>query len=249
MIATRSLSAALGAAVVLLGAGCSAVDSVTGDRAPASPSPSDNGVADRAPGEILLAAKNALHHAGSVHLRGNGAAGGEVYAIDMRIKGAQAGKGTITIKHNPVEILRIGKKVYVKGDADFYLAMTGSKAAAELLKGKYLTAGPTDPNLKGLANFTDAGALADELLDSDGAVTKGETRTVAGIPTIGITFTSGDDKVVAYVATTGKPYPMMLQTVSKTADAGEIDFTEYDKPLLIKPPPADLVVDTSKLGK
>ena len=53
--------------------------------------------------------------------------------------------------------------------------------------------------------------------------------------------------MTAYVATTGKPYPMYLSTTGKTPDeTSALEFTEYDKPLEIKPPVPDLVVDLNK---
>jgi len=248
MGAPRFVAAALGAAAVLLGAGCSAVDSVTGNDT-ASPTPSSNGVADKPPGEILLAAKNALRGATSVHVKGNGTAEGQVFAVDMHMKGREGGRGTITIKHNPVEILRVGKDAYVKGSADFWLEFTGDRAATALLKGKYLKADRGDPDLKDLLAFTDSAAFADELLKSDGAVTKADRRTVAGVDTVGVTFSSEGDKVTVYVATTGKAYPMYVSTTGKTADeTSALDFTDYDKPFEVKPPAPDLVVDVSKLG-
>jgi hypothetical protein len=244
----RFVGTALGAAVLLLGVGCSAVDDVTGQGA-GSPTPPPNGVADKPPAEILRAAQDALRGAGSVHLKGNGTEDGQVYAVDMRIKGTQAGRGTVTIRHNPVEILRVGQDAYVKGSADFWLDLTGDRAATELLKGKYLKADRSDPDLKVLLAFTDTAAFAEEALKPDGAVTKADRRTVAGVETVGVSFTSDGDKVTVYVATTGKPYPMYLSTTGRTADeTSALDFTEYDEPVEVKPPAPDLVVDLAKAG-
>ena len=243
---TRWLGTAFGAAVLLLG--CSAVDSVTGDGG-GSPTPAANGVADKPPAEILTAAQDALRNAGSVHVKGNGTEDGQVYAIDMRIKGTRGARGTVTVRHNPVEILRVGQDAYVKGGADFWFDLTGDRAATELLKGKYLKARRGDPDLKALLAFTDTAAFAEESLKPDGAVTKADRRTVAGVDTVGVTFTSDEGKATVYVATTGKPYPMYLSTTGKTADeTSTLDFLEYDQPLEVKPPPPDLVVDLSKVG-
>jgi hypothetical protein len=241
----RPLALAVAAGALLLGAACDAVDSIGGEP---SPTPASNGVADKAPEEILRSAKDAFRHAGSVRVKGNGTSDGELYAVDMRIKGGGGGKGTVTVQHNLVEILRIGKDAYLKGDADFWKQQTGDSAAAELLKGKYLKAPSDEPALKAVLLFTDTGTFADELMKVDGTATKGERRTIAGIETIGVTFLSGKDKATMYVATTGKPYPMHLTAASSSADAGALDFTDYDKPLDLKPPPADQVVDTSKIG-
>ncbi|HEX6754692.1 MAG TPA: hypothetical protein VF109_01985 [Mycobacteriales bacterium] len=248
MPASRFLSV-LGLAAVLLGAGCSAVDSVT-DGADASPTTPSNGVADKPPAEILASARKALAAAGSVHVKGNGTEGGEVFAFDMRMKGTQAGRGTLTIKHNPVEILRIGKQAYLKGDADFWLESTGSRSAAELLKGKYVKGSATDPDLKETLALTSPVGFGDEALTAKGAVTKADSRKVGAVDTVGVTYrTKEGDQITVYVATTGKPYPMYLSTTGKTADkTNSFDFREYDQPLEIKPPSPDLVIDPEKLG-
>lgn len=241
---TRLLGTVVGAAVLLLG--CTAVDSGE-DRG--SPTPASNGVADKPPAEILTAAQDALRDAGSVRLKGNGTEDGQVYAVDMRIKGTRAARGTVTYRHNPVELLRIGEDAYLKGSAEFWQEITRDRAAVELLKGKYLKARRGDPDLKTLLAFTNTAAFVEEMLKSDGAVTKADRRTVAGVDTVGVTFTSDEGKATVYVATTGKPYPMYMSTTGKTADeTGALDFVDYDKPLEVKPPQSDLVVDLSKVN-
>ena len=250
MVAPRRVCAAFGGALaLLLAAGCSAVDTVTGNDASGSPTPASNGVAEKAPAEILDAARKALAGGGSVHVKGNGTADGQVYAIDMRVQGTRGGRGTVTIHHNPVEILRVGKTAYIKGSAAFWLDFTGDKAATELLKGKYLKASTDDPDMRGIVGFTDAGKLAEGLLRASGAVTLADRREVASVDTVGVTFRPNDGgKATVYVATTGKPYPMYLSTTGATPDeTSALDFTDYDKPFQVTAPPADLVVDTAKL--
>ncbi len=238
----RSVVVAATAAAALLAGACGADDPA------AAPTPAANGVADKAPADILRAADDAFRAAGSVRVKGNGTSDGSTFALDMRIKGAGGGKGTITVAHNLVELLRIGKDAYLKADADFWKQQTDNPAAAELLKGKYLKASGDEPQLQSVLLFTDAGTFADKLMKADGAVTKGEQRTVAGVETVGITFTSRKDKVTLYVATTGKPYPMQLSSMGDASETSVLDFTEYDKPLELTAPPADQVVDTAKLN-
>jgi hypothetical protein len=241
----RPLARAVAAAALLLGAACDAGDSIGGSDP--SPTPASNGVADKAPAEILRLATDAFRKAGSVRVKGNGTTKGSTFAIDMRMKGTGGGRGTVTVQHNLVEILRIGKDAYLKGDADFWKQQTGNAAAAELLKGKYLKAPGDAPNLQSVLLFTHPGTFADKTMKAAGVVTKGEQRTVAGVQTVGLTFTALNEKVTLYVATTGKPYPMQLSTTGAAGETSSFDFIEYDKPLDLKPPPADQVVDTSKL--
>jgi len=246
MSGIRPFTVAFGAGVVLLSAGCGAVDPVTGAKATPSPTPAANGVVDKPPGEILRLATRAFQDAGSVHLKGNGTSNGELYAVDVRIKG---GKGTITVNHNLVEMVRIGADAYFKGDADFWKDVTGDAEMAVLLKGRYLKVRSDEPDLKSILMFTDTDVLASTMLRSEGVATKGERRTIQGVETIGVMFRSGKDSTTLYVATTGRPYPMQLISASDTADSGALDFFDYDRPFELRPPPADLVVDTSKPGK
>jgi hypothetical protein len=245
----RSIRAAGAVVVILLAAACGAVDTVTGKSTP-SPTPSANGIADKPPAEVVQEAKRAFQDAKFVRVKGNGVEDGVLYAVDMHIKGGPGttgGKGKLTVNHNTAELLRIGKDAYVKGDADFWSATTGNAAAAELLKGKYLKGSTDDPRLKGIVFFTDADFFAKTLFKTEGGLTKGGRRTIGGIDAIGVD-SSGEDAATLYVATTGEPRP--LQLVSKSdAAGGNLDFFDYDKPFALKPPPTDLVIDTSKLDE
>jgi hypothetical protein len=246
----RSVRASVAAAVMLMAAGCGAVESVTGGSTP-SPTPTTNGVADKPPAEMVALAKRAFEGAKYVRVQGHGDEEGVLYAIDMQIKGGTGvtggGKGRLTLNHNSAELLRIGKEAYVKGDAAFWSATTGNAAAAELLKGKYLKGSTDDKRLKGIVFYTDVQFFARTMFDLDGTLRKGERRTIRGVETIGVE-TSGKDAVTLFIATTGQPRPLQL-TSSGTAPGGSIlDFLDYDKQFDLKPPAADLVIHASKLG-
>jgi hypothetical protein len=249
MAPIRSVSPAVAVALILLAAGCGAVDSVTGKSTP-SPTPSANGIADKPPAEIVQQAKRAFQDAKYVHVKGNGDDEGVLYAVDMHLKagsGTTGGKGKLTVNHNTAELLRVGKDAYIKGDADFWTATTGSASAAELLKGKYLKGSTSDSRLKGILFFTDADFFAKTLFKTEGGLTKSERRTIGGVDTIGVK-TSGKEAATLFVATTGEPRPLQLVSTGVAAGGGNLDFLDYDKPFDLKAPPADLVIDASKLG-
>lgn len=251
MSGIRPLAMALGTGVVLLTASCGAVESVTGGGSTPSPTPSANGVADKSAAEIVRLARRAFQDATSVQVKGNGSDDGVLYAVDVRIKGGKSGnggKGKVTISHNSLELLRIGEAAYVKGEADFWTDVVGDPAAGELLKGKYLKASSSDPRLEGILVFTDAELFAKTVLEADGTLTKGERRTIRGAEAIGVDRKSGEESTTLYVATTGQPYPLQLQSTASAADHAILDFVYFDSPPNLTPPPADLVVDTSKLG-
>ena len=67
----RSVRSSVAAAVMLMAAGCGAVESVTGSSTP-SPTPATNGVADKPPAEMVALAKRAFEGAKYVRVQGHG---------------------------------------------------------------------------------------------------------------------------------------------------------------------------------
>jgi hypothetical protein len=237
----RTLLASSVAALLL--AGCAGGE-VAGSGAPATSSPADNGVAAQSADEILAKAKAALQGAGAVRIKGTGGRGANRFDIDMRYAGASA-QGTISVAGRPIEMRRIGQTVYVKGSREFWTGRVPAPAV-ELLTGKWLKSPVTGDRLGELASLTDLSEAADGILEPDGKVTKGERKTIAGTPAIALA-SDGADGGKLYVATTGKPYPLqIIPTDPKTS--GQVTFSDFGKQLTVSPPPADLVIDVSKLG-
>jgi hypothetical protein len=242
--AVRPVRALLASSVAaLLLAGCAGAE-VTGSGTPASPSPSDNGVAGQAADEILAKSKAALQGAGAVRIKGTSGRGEDRFDIDMRYAGASA-QGTISVAGEPIEMRRIGQTVYVKGSREFWSGRVPA-AAAELLTGKWLKSPVTGERLAQLASLTDLSEAADGILDPNGTLTKGERKTVASTPAIAL-ISHGADGGKLYVATAGKPYPLLV-TPTDPKDSGQIAFSDFGKRVTVSPPPADLVIDVSKLG-
>jgi hypothetical protein len=98
----------------------------------------------------------------------------------------------------------------------------------------------------GLAALTDLDKFVAELLSSEHKVTKGEKKAIRGMETIAI-VDPGKDGGTMYIATRGEPYPLRL-TSNTPSEPGAIDFLDYGAPVSLHAPPADQVVDTSKLG-
>jgi hypothetical protein len=237
----RTLVASSVAAVML--AGCGGAE-VAGRGAPASPSPSDNGVAAMTAEQILSTAKSALKSADAVRIKGTAGSGADRFDIDMRYTATSA-QGTFSVAGQPIEMRRIGDTVYAKASREFWKSHVPA-AAVELLSGKWLKGPATDQRLGGPAELTDLSKAADGILEPDGTITKGEKKTVAGTPAIAL-VSHGKDGGKLYIATAGKPYPLQIVPTTST-DSGQIAFTEYGKRITVSPPPADLVIDVSKLG-
>jgi hypothetical protein len=236
----RALLASSVAALLL--AGCAGGE-VAGSGTPASPSPSDNGVARLSADEILAKAKAALQGAEAVRIKGSAGRGTERTDIDMRYAGSNA-QGKISVGGQQIELRRIGQTVYLKGSREFWTSAANA-AAAELLTGKWLKTSLADPRFAPLAEFTDLSKAADGILDPEGTARKGARKTIAGTPAIALL--DSKDGGALYVATTGKPYPLRIEPKDPKED-GTMTFSDFGKKVAVPAPPAELVVDVSKLG-
>jgi hypothetical protein len=247
------------AAVALL-AGCSEGSSVGGrgsgptsasnTEAPTSPAattPADNGIAGLPAAEILAKANDAFTRADSVHVKGGGFSEGQQFALDIRY-GANGAVGSLTSNGQTIELLRIGSTVYVKGSAAFWRSI-GGNPAAELLKGRYLKVPASAPNFAEVASFTDLKKTSEQFLATDAEISKGSRKTIRGMDAIGLNSRASGGGTL-YVALRGEPYPLQVAPNNgKTDETGSLDFVDYGVPVKLAPPPADQVVDVSKLGR
>lgn len=240
-------------AAVLLAAGCGG-GSTTGTGtpaaasaapAPATGSSSTGGELAALPAaEILTRATAALKAADSVRIKGQGGEGTGRFAIDLRYTGGDSA-GTLGVGGHTIELRKIGRTVYLKGGRAFWTG-NGGGAAAQLLAGKWLKTPLTDQRFSGLSQLTDLDKAADGILDPDGAIEKGGTRSVNGVPAIGLT-SKGKGAGTLFVATTGEPYPLRIEPAAGSGEKGALDFGKYGEQATVRPPPTDQVVDVSKL--
>lgn len=252
---TRILLAVSAAALVATACGD---DSTPGAAAPsqaagsaaasASPTAATSGVADLAATEIFARTKAAFKAADTVRLKGSGASGTTKFAIDMRYSTAGNAIGTVSNAGQTIELRRVGQTVYVKADKAFWTKSAGA-AVAELLGGKYLKAPLADPRVAQLGAFTDKNSFADEVLSPSNNVSKGDTKSIRGIPAIGLVDKSSTGSATLYVSTSGEPVPLQLAPSSGAGNEGSFDFLDYGKPVDVAVPPAAQTVDSTKLAK
>ncbi len=204
-----------------------------------SEAPADNGVSALTAEQILAKAKAALGAADAVRISGAGTDDGTEVKLDMRY-GADGAVGTFTIDGQRLDLLRVRDDVYVKGSTSFWTTFANAQAA-KLLGGKYVKTTLTDARFKDIASFTDLSGSVDGFLEPDGAISKGQARTVAGVPAIGL-VTKGATAGTLYVATTGRPYPLSVE-----GKDNKLTFTDYGKAVTVTAPPAAQTVDADTL--
>jgi hypothetical protein len=214
------------AAAVLLVAGCGGSSS--------------SGETGKSAAQILTDTKAAAQSATSVHYVGTINQNGSSLHLDLQLVAGKGGKGTITIGGHKIDIVRIGQKVYFKGDEAFYRQYAGA-AAAQLLAGKWIMAPSATGNFASFTPLTDIGKLFG-LIKTKGTITKGAESTVDGQKVIAITSSEPGTGTI-YVATTGKPYPVEL--AGPSSKSGSLQFSNWNGTVTLVAPSG--AIDLSKL--
>jgi len=194
-------------------------------------SSSGNGVAEKAPGEIVAAAKVAADAATTVHVSGSIVSSGAPITLDMNLLAGKGGRGQLSENGLAFELIQTGGTVYIKGSAAFYKHI-GGNAAAQLLQGKWLKAPAKSSEFASLSQLTDLRQLVDQTLANHGTLTKGKATTIAGQKVVGVTDKAKGGTL--YIATTGKPYP--IQISKSGSGGGTITFDRWNKPVTVAAP-------------
>ncbi|MFJ8627605.1 hypothetical protein ACIRD3_32890 [Kitasatospora sp. NPDC093550] len=203
--------------------------------------------------DIEKQAKDALAGATSLKISGTSVDEDGKTEINLSIDNKNQCTGTMTMPGmGKFEIISDGKTSYVKPDKDFWTTIGGPNGAqaAELFKGRYLTGFESDPSLGGLSSVCTLADFTKKVTEDDGTahkVEKGSAGNVNGVKTF--TLKSTDDKgevSTVHIATEGKPYPVRVEHAGTKDGSGQVDLTDFDKPLTIQAPPADNVIDFTK---
>ncbi|TGB00611.1 hypothetical protein [Streptomyces sp. MZ04] len=191
--------------------------------------------------KIADKAADASKDAGSFRVAGQGKQEGKPIKVDFSVAKSGDCKGKMGgAEQGTAEILVSGEFSYMKGDEKFWKETTGGSAQSELLKGRWMKV----PNDKG-----DGTCNPDDMFKSDELkdLKREKDAEVNGQNTAVLTKKESGKKSTFYVATEGKPYFLKVVTTGSD-DPGTMLFSDYGKPVVVKAPPADQVVDPEKLG-
>ena len=161
--------------------------------------------------------------------------------------GTQGCTGTLGIKgEGSFRLLKIGKKFWIKPDNKFWKYAAGgaaSPAVMQIVGGKYIEPSGKDSSLKEIGAFCSPSQFASFFDPAQmTGMTKGVTTTVSGQPALQIKDTG--DTASAYVTMSAKPQFLRLDAGS----SGRFDFTDYNVPMNLVPPPASETLDGAKYG-
>jgi hypothetical protein len=190
-----------------------------------------NGVASMTPTQILAEVQKATASASSVHVAGSGTSGGTPIALDLKLVTEKGGAGHIEIDGLGFDIIRVGPKMYFKGEKGFLAHYAGAQAA-QLLAGRWFYVPSNSSGFSKFTPLTNLNQLMNQILTSHGTIEKGDETKVDGQPAIPLTDTTQGGTL--YVATTGPAYP--LELAPGNGKGGSITFTEWDEPMTLTRP-------------
>jgi hypothetical protein len=194
---------------------------------------SGNGVAGLPAEQVLARATDAASGAESVRIKGEVVQGGKTAELDLRLKGAAGGVGTVTFQSREFRIVRVGPDLYVTGGPGAFAALG---PAGRLLEGKPVRVKANDPRFTEVAGFTDLRRIFALLLRPGAGLSKGEQKDVNGRHALALRNAAGSGGTL-WVATSGTPYPLRLDAPSSSGSvSGVLDFLEYGQPVTLAPP-------------
>jgi hypothetical protein len=221
--------------------GCSS-SSGGGAATSSSASASANGIASMTAAQTLDKATAAAKAQKSVHISGKGTNNGQSFAIDMKLANGGAGTGTITIDRDTLTVLNTGSTVYIKGDKGYWTKYA-SAAAAAAIGDRWVKAPSSDASYAGLASLADYSQSLDGYLSPTGKPSKGQEKTVAGQPALGLVDSDGG---TLWIATTGDPLPLLIE--GSGSNGGGMTFSDWNSPVSVTEPAAADTVDLAKLS-
>jgi hypothetical protein len=202
--------------------------------------PQANGVAQLAPDQILEKAKAAAKAASSVHLKGTVATSDSGTAIDLRYSGDAGTVGTVTVNGQSIQLV-YSQDLFFKASADTWTKLVGDSRAGELLGDRWVKIPPQAAGFEQVTTLATFDRFIDQALSPEGALTRTGIKAVRGVSVIGVVEEA--NKETLYVATEGEPYPVQAQS---DTGQGALDFLDWNKPVEVRAPPPDQVVDLSK---
>jgi len=187
-----------------------------------------NGLEDKSAAQVQQDAAAAIRAAESVHVTGTSATDDTPAQVDLRIQDGSS-SGTITLEGAQFEITRVGEVAYVKADEGALESLGIPPEMLRLGADRWLKLAPQEASaLEGfsLDSFAQQLTMNESPLETEVEQTELDGTRVVVI--------SQQDGSKLYIANMGPAYP--LRGELKGANAGRIDFSEYDVDFQITAP-------------
>jgi hypothetical protein len=238
-------AAILGSAVACSSSGTAASGTSSTPGSTASASAKGSALDGLSADEIARRATADLKVVSSVHVKGSVQSSGQNIALNLSL-GTQGCTGTMGIDgQGSFVLLKIGKSLWIKPDDKFWNHAAGSAGSAliDLVSGKYIKPSAKGSSLASIGALCDPAQFAKSFGSNMTGMVKGTTSTIAGQPALQIK--DSGDAASAYVTVDAKPQFLRLDGGGSN---GRLDFTDYNAPLHLTPPPAAKTLDGAKYG-
>ena len=224
------------AAAAIAGAGILAGGTACGTTA--------NPLAGLSAGQIAARATADLKTASSVHFTGSVTDSGATYAVDVTAGTANCA-GTLGMPgQGSFALLKIGQRLWIKPDDQFWASAGASPANLHLAEGKYVQASPGDPDFSPVTMLCSPAQFADSLGNQMNHLAKRTATTIAGQSALQLRSSTPGS---AYVTISASPEFLRLDA-HDGGSQGQLDFSDYDVPVTLTPPPASKTINGSKIG-
>jgi hypothetical protein len=246
-VAVAVLSAAILGTTAACGTSASSTSATSNTTATAAAAkPSGNPLAGLTADQIASKATADLKAVSSVHMTGSVTDSGQAYVMNL-VMGTKGCHGTLSVKgEGSFRLLQIGKKLWIKPDNQFWKYAAGSSAAPAVMQivgGKYIRPSAKDTSLNSLGALCSPSQFASSFEGQMSGMVKGKTTTISGQPALQIKDTG--DPYSAYVTISARPEFLRFDGGSSR---NRLNFTGYNAPLRLTPPPASETLDGAKYG-
>ena len=204
----------------------------------AKPVGKPNGVEELGPVKILNQARKAALAARSVNMVGNSPAAQLDLVVTKDSSDGKRSAGETTLKTRVVDGV-----IYVKGD-QAYWTQAFNKKKAKKIGDKWVAGELSNPKLKSFKQTSTMKPLMDQFLTLQGEGEVGEVGVAAGQPAVPITSAGG----TTWVATTGKPYVLLITSPPETGEDATVEFQDWNKKVVIKAPPKKNTISLASLA-
>ena len=133
--------------------------------------------------------------------------------------------------------------IYIKAD-EAYWTEAFNKKKAKKIGDKWVAGELSNPKLKSFKQTSTMKPLLTQFLRLDESAQVGEVGVAQGQPAVPLTASIG----TLWVATTGKPYPLQLNSSPDQPEVSEVTFTEWNKKVVIKAPPKKQTISLADLA-
>lgn len=181
--------------------------------------------------QVLKDAQRAASFASSVHAAGHGVQAGQTITLDLSITSGSGAVGKFTLFGGTVELIRIGDKLYLRGDRPFWKHFGGNGVKVGLLANRWVVAPASASTFSGFTRLMSMAGFTSQFA-VQGKVVNDGVKTYNGLKVIALRDPAENGTL--YVRALGKPYPVALVGGKSSAT---LTFDHWNRPVTLPKPP------------